>query len=229
MTIPSSQVLIPENKRILYSKMLNDDDTSIGAVMQIVRDLLAPPINGFYAWEPETIWLELDDLGCDISELNRSKLLCCIAMAIGPDVIYSNQTFKNIILNINNIPSNNEIEEDVSVEQIAWAIAFIEYFFKGKKTILFDYEPIKFTARMLHEEGMFLAPSPLKFAQSELSKLNNNNEYEKEVERALYSDDDKDYNDIVKEQLVKHNRINVYVSHMFNAELNDEADIRALG
>jgi hypothetical protein len=175
----------------------------------LLEDPNAPALLVYKA--PETIWAESQTRGIDIPEENRNKILMIAALKTRDPLIYDAHAFKNIVLVFNDELPNTEIAEEALPEQMAWAIECLEAL-DPTKSYYFDYEPVYYTALVLHRDGYFLAPQGLEYAQMSLDKLNKNIEVKSELQAALKKPE-KDMTDLVREQYIKMDRVKRYVEH----------------
>lgn len=151
--------------------ILNNQESCAAAVFLAARKLLG---SGFAAWEPESIWLELQSQGIDLSELNRDKLLAVTTLLATGSFYWDAAVFENTVMAFNHEWSSPEILQEASPAQMAWGICEAELILhrEGQEEGAFDYEPAQYAAVSLHRDGFVIAPEPLGFAQAELDKLN---------------------------------------------------------
>jgi len=194
----------------LSKTYLKDTEAPAILVHSAAQNLLT---NNFINYEPETIWLELEKLGLDIPVINRNKIMMINTLLSTDPIIYDVHMFKNMVLCFNNEIPNFDSTEEADPEQIAWAILNLN-FLEPKRTYYFDYEPVVYTAAVLHRNGFILAPEILDFAQEDLDTLNVNTELKSDVRNALKGTEVT--SDIIKEQLVKLNRIKKYLGIQYN-------------
>lgn len=200
------QSLIPDNRPSLR-ELLSTDESPAVAVYRAVTNIIGEgePIDD---WESETVEICLEKHGYSISEVNLNQCLVIMALRSGYDVFTSANVFQNMVLAINGEIPNPQVDEDIDVEQIAVAILVILQVQEGAD-LQFDYEPIQFIARELHEEGFFIAPQALEFAQEELDKLNYNCENCTSVREAMKDGSTED--PVIQVQLEKHKRVMDYI------------------
>ena len=121
-------------------------------------------------WEPESVWLELDDLGINIPRINRDKFLAAGSLAQTPAFFWDGIVFEKTTMSFNNILSDPEILQEASPAELSWAV------FEAKKLreldMDFDYEPKGYAAVCMHRVGLQVAPEELTFAQEALEKTN---------------------------------------------------------
>lgn len=208
------QNLIPQSGGILELKScVRDEDTPAILLQEVIKKLLGPSC---VTYEPDTIFLELERMDVEVPDLNKAKISMMNALVASDPVIYDYSVFKNAALLFNDEMPDVDVCEEVLPEQIAWAVKCFDLIY-SPSTLYFDYDPIVYTATVLHREGYFFAPTPLDYAQEELDKLNKNIEIKDELVKAIGNADDN--SDLVVEQRVKIARIGAYVLQKEN-ELN---------
>jgi len=220
-----TQALIPENKLDLGRRYLLDDDAPAVVVYETAALLLEGPAYALDAWEPETVWIELKRLGFSVGAANRNKILCCSAIKVNRAEIVHPNVFQNIVLTLNNEIPTVDQEEEVEVEQMAWALVCLRAFLPHRVLEL-DYGPVAYTADVLHDEGYVLAPQVLSFAQVGLTRKNHNLELEAEVRAALKAGHSE--SPIAKAQLEKLGQVDRYVSAMYEAYAKGMTDVKRL-
>lgn len=159
--------------------ILNNQESCATAILVAARKLLG---SGFAAWEPESIWLELQSQGIDLSEINRDKLMAAMTLLATGSFYWDAAVFENTTMAFNHEWSSPEILQEASPAQMAWAVCEAELLLhrEGKEEGAFDYEPAQYAAVSLHRDGFVVAPEPLDFAQAELDKLNRGHQEIKE-------------------------------------------------
>ena len=138
----------------------------------------------FLAWEPESIWLELEAMGVALSLENRDKVLAASTLVTAPHFYWDASVFENTVLAFNSMPSMPDAIQEASPNQIAWGVFEAELIcqYYAKHDFVYDYEPERYVATVLHRAGFLLAPELLVFAQDELDKLNVGN---KDIQEAV--------------------------------------------
>lgn len=150
-------------------RILQDEEATATGVSRAAEMLLGHQIRN---WEPESIWLELDDKGVDIPEMNRTKLLAVNSLIAEPAFYWDANIFENTALAFNNKPVLPEILQEASPGELSWAVYEAELLmYREGLNPAFDYEPKKYAAVILHRGGFVLAPELLVFCQEELDKL----------------------------------------------------------
>ena len=151
------------------ARILQDEEATATGVARSAELLLGHQIRN---WEPESIWLELDDKGIDVPEINRTKLLAVNSLILEPAFYWDANIFENTTLAFNNEPVLPEILQEASPGELSWAVYEAELLmYREGLDPMFDYEPAKYAAVVLHRDGFLLAPELLVFCQEELDKL----------------------------------------------------------
>jgi len=150
-------------------RILEDEEATATGVSRAAEMLLGHQIRN---WEPESIWLELEDKGVDIPPLNRDKLLAVNALRVEPAFYWDANIFEKTALAFNSEPVIPELLQEASPGQLSWAVYEAELLMYSQGLDPhFDYEPSRYAAVVLHRDGFLLAPELLVFAQEELDKL----------------------------------------------------------
>ena len=150
-------------------RILEDEEATATGVSRSAEMLLGHQIRN---WEPESIWLELEDKGVDVPQLNRDKLLAVNSLLIAPAFYWDANIFEKTALAFNNEPVIPELLQEASPGQLSWAVYEAELLmYREGLDPHFDYEPTNYAAVVLHRDGFILAPELLVFAQEELDKL----------------------------------------------------------
>ena len=147
-------------------EVLQDCDAPATAVFVAARHLLGPT---FIAYEPETLWLELDPCLA-----NRDKLMAAIALAMTPSFYWDYRVFGATTHALNNEMVVPEAVPHCSPSQMAWAAFEAELLFAlsdGESTRPeFDPSVEAYVAVCLFDAGMATTPPGLSFAAEELER-----------------------------------------------------------
>jgi hypothetical protein len=212
-TASVEQTLIPQ-KRISLSSILEDQSYPAQCVYAVAKIILG---EDFPEWESEVVTHELLEKYPEIPQENLDKILCCAGLAQHDNIIFSQaHVFKNVALVFNNQSPLADIDEVIHTGEALWAIVALNLF-DPEKRIYFDYEPITYIAKLMHEEGIMVAPISLKFAQEELDRLNKNLEFKDEIIKVLTGENKKP-NAALKVQLDRQNAIYRY-SKLMHADV----------
>lgn len=153
-------------------KIIQGEDACATAVF-IATHLFLP--DQFQAWEPESIWLALQEHNIDISVVNRDKLLAITTLIQTPAFYWDAKIFSSTAMAFNGSISTPEGIDEVSPAQLSWAVLEAELLMQSLNVDPeFDYEPKKYAAVSCYQDGLHLAPELLVFCQPELDILNNN-------------------------------------------------------
>ena len=151
-------------------KILGDDLSPASLQLRALPVLFTDMV---YAWEPESIWLGLDDYGIDATTMQRDKILAALTLAMNPAFYRDAGIFENTCLAFNNVPVFASVIQEASPSEMCWGCYEAELIVQraGMTHLEFDYEPAKYAAFSLHRSGFVLAPELLAFCQEELDKL----------------------------------------------------------
>ncbi len=148
-------------------ELLENDDSFATTLFFALKQLLSDMC---IAWEPESVWLELDDRGIDMPLINRDKFLAASSLVQSPAFYWDSNIFEKTTMSFNNVLSDSSILQEASPAQMAWAV------FEAEKLreldVDFDYEPRGYAAVCMHKAGLLVAPKELEFAQEELERIN---------------------------------------------------------
>ena len=134
----------------------------------------------FIAWEPETIRLEMEDLGVRMREENFEALMACVALKESTDFFWDANAFENICVALNGEIPDVDGEDVLSPAQIAWAVEQAVRIARSSfgaeipddlsTDDMFDYEPVNYTADTCLNAGMVCAPDELAFCGEQLKR-----------------------------------------------------------
>lgn len=151
---------------------LENERTPAGVVLVAARNILGP---GMSAWEPDTIRIELEENEkLTVPAVNFDKLFAAVTLTEVPAFYMEVLTFQNTVLAFNHEGANPDIVQEATPEQVAWGV-FEAELIRHENQLFdpeFDYEPVLYTAQVLHRAGMVMAPPLLAFAQDALNDLN---------------------------------------------------------
>jgi len=149
--------------------LLRDEATCAFACMRSMDTLLT---DQWFAWEPETLWLELSHLGVSVPVGNRDQIMAGRAVVTTGRFYYDALAFEKTCVSFSNDMPNYEALDDAPVEFIAWANdeAYKIHLFYTEQNLEYDREPVEYTAAQLKLAGFLVAPSQLHWAQERLDK-----------------------------------------------------------
>lgn len=159
---------VPSNvQRDRAKSVMEDCEASATAVMVAARYALGP---AFIAYEPETLWLELDPC-----HTNRDKLMAGIALAMTPSFYWDYRVFGATTHALNNERVAPETVPKCGPDQMAWATFEAELLFAltdGESTKPeYDASVEAYVASCLFDEGFVIPPAGLGFAEEELTGM----------------------------------------------------------
>lgn len=149
---------------------LRNEDSHAFTCLLAVKALLS---DSWLAWEPESIWLELQHLRVNVPVSNREQILAGRSLLTTGRFWYDMHAFERTCLAFNNEEPTNVGVEDAPVAFICWAIKEaddIHRQFTGGEVLRLDREPLLYTVIQLYREGFILAPSNTSWMQDELNK-----------------------------------------------------------
>ncbi len=170
------------NQSLTHAKsVLKNDESSATALFIAMQRLFGS--NSFLGWEPESIWLELDDNGVkDFPQENRDKILAVGTLIMGDAFHWDALVFEKTIVAFNNLPIVPDGIQEASPGELAWGVFEAELLsqYAGHNGE-YDYEPTRYMAASMHRAGLALSPELLVVAQEELDKLNSDQQELKDV------------------------------------------------
>jgi len=152
-------------------ELIRRRDTPASILLLAVKNVLGPAVG---AWEPDSIWHELDKENVKVPRVNRDKILAAFTLTEVPAFYWEVNTFMNTVMAFNNTVSNTSRIHEASPGEISWAVYEAEVVLHehGQFEPEFDHEPITYTAEVCHRAGLILAPRMLTFCQEALDKRN---------------------------------------------------------
>lgn len=171
-------------------EILSKEDATATAIYEAAKRLLGP---SFIAWEPESIWLEIDDHGVNMDEVNRDKLMAATTLIQTGGFYWDASMFENTALAFNDLPVVPDAIQEATPAQLSWAVLEAKLLLhrEMQEAGEFDHEPARYAAVSMYRTGFILAPELLEFAQDELDKLNQGNTELKEQIRKRWASLDK--------------------------------------
>lgn len=150
-------------------QLLRAETTTAAALYTAAKKLLGD----FLAWEPESVWLELERHGVDLPRENRAKLNACIALHLVPAFYWDAGVFEKTVVAFDNHEPNPDVVEEARPESLAWGIVDAEAVRRmvGDEHLDFDSEPKAYAAVVLNRAGLVVAPDELAFCQTALDRL----------------------------------------------------------
>lgn len=148
--------------------LLRDPSAAAVALMAAAKAQLGD----FLAWEPESIWLELDRQGVDLPAENRAKIMAGIALRLMPSFYWDGIVFEKTALAFDGLLPNPDILEEASPARLAWAVVEADWIIRAAKDASWEWghEPRAYAGVVLARAGFVLAPEQLSFAQNALDR-----------------------------------------------------------
>jgi hypothetical protein len=147
--------------------VIKDEDAFATALLIAARRKLGPT---FLAYEPETLWQELDP-----PTMNRDKLSAAIGLAVMPAFYWDVRALGATALAFNNEAVFVNRMPHTTPEQLVWAVLEAELVFALTEDEpaepFFDVEACAYVAAMLFDAGFVVCPEELKFAQEYLDDM----------------------------------------------------------
>lgn len=128
--------------------------------------------DAWLAWEPETIWLELERQEVIVPAEARDRLMAGVALRLVPSFYWDAIVFEKTCVAFDGQPAHTEILEEAAPSAMAWSVveaAWIRDRY-SEQSLTFEHEPVAYVSVVLDRAGFVLAPSQLAFAQAELDQ-----------------------------------------------------------
>lgn len=148
---------------------LRNEDSHAFTCLLAVKALLS---DSWLAWEPESIWLELQHLKVNVPLSNREQILAGRSLITTGRFWYDMHAFERTCIAFNNEEPTNLGIEDAPVAYICWAVKEaddIYRHFENGEVIELDREPMLYSVIQMFREGFALAPAPLQWVQRYLN------------------------------------------------------------
>lgn len=161
------------------AELLRTPGTSAVALLQAAGKLLGD----FLAWEPESIWLELEHQGIDVPECSRARFMAAIALRLVPAFYWDAIVFEKTAVALDGCCPHPDILEEASPAQLAWAVEEAAWILRIAKEPAWDFqhEPRAYAGVVLARAGFAVTPAQLDFAQLALDRARHDDGLRNEV------------------------------------------------
>ena len=212
----STRILIPEIGRGLASRILAQEAPT-AVVYEIVDRMIGHTKNDIDAWEPETIWKEMERIGIKLDVLQRDQVMVVTTLRKKVDLIFTTGfELKNVVLPLNHEVPMVDRDEVVEVEHLCWCVDFLKEYLP-EIPFFVDYGALEYVANILHEEGFFVPPTSLDFAAARLTEINKNAYDYADMVRDRVNGSTKKMSPIIEVQLQKMERAEQYSKMMLDS------------
>jgi len=136
-------------------------------------------------WEPETLWLQLEKDGVELSVQERNKLQAARTLKKNAASLWDNQVFQYIVQALNGVPFDPDTLQECIPAHMAWAVVESAAIFaaeegerdtEGEEAPEYDEDVQSYVAVCLKRAGMVYPPDPLVFAEDALARLQTKDE-----------------------------------------------------
>src|SRR4051812_44327141 len=93
-----------------------------------------------FSWEPESLWITLEQLGVDVPEVNRAKIQAGIALIYVPSFYWDAVVFEKTALAFNDELPHPAILQEARPTQLAWAVIEAKRIAEKLGLDTFDFE-----------------------------------------------------------------------------------------
>lgn len=132
----------------------------------------------FYGWEPDTIFMELQDYGVRVSDALEDKINCGLCLALQPAFLNDVTVFENCVRTMNDLETDVTIVQKPDIPYICAAIWEASMLMEREQQLPEDMEFVDdidtYVALAMFHDHYMLAPAELSFAQHILDKYNAN-------------------------------------------------------
>jgi hypothetical protein len=169
--IPES---LPETSRPVALEFLRkaDDDTSASVLYAATRVAYGKEM---LSWEPETLWLTMEEDKIDLSLANRDKLMAAISIIVNPQAYWDHIVFENVVQAFAGYVSNPDVIQESHPADISWAIFEMDTLRRmdpdGRGHIEFDEDVQQYMAVCLQRAGFVCVPDNMVIVEDNLASL----------------------------------------------------------
>lgn len=127
-------------------------------------------LGDYMAWEPESIWLELERQEVVMPVEARDRLMAAIALRLVPAFYWDAVVFEKTCVAFDGRPIHPAILEEAAPAAMAWAVVEAAWIRErySEQDLRFEHEPTAYVAVVLDRAGFAVAPSQLAFAEATL-------------------------------------------------------------
>lgn len=150
-------------------ELLRSRETSAIALLRAADTVLG---SAWLAWEPESVWLELEHDGIVVPVEARDRLMAGVALRLVPAFYWDAVVFEKTCVAFDGRPAHVEILEEATPAQMAWGVveaAWIRDRY-DEQALKLEHEPIAYASVVLDRAGFVLAPSQLSDVQDVLER-----------------------------------------------------------
>lgn len=149
---------MPASKTII-AEVLQDENTPASAIYPILLNEFGSEM---HEWEPETIWMEIqDEYGIDLVDCNKDKLIAVIGLLTTNSFYENFQAFEAIGKSLNGQTADFEWVTPLTPEEATWAV--IESKLLDETPEEFSREIQAYVREVLREGGLYTSPPALSF------------------------------------------------------------------
>lgn len=192
--------------------LLRDPKTSAIALLEAMRRLLGD----FLAWEPESMWLELERHGIDLPGGNRAKVMAGVTLHLMPSFYWDGIVFEKTAIALDGVEPNPDILEEASPASLAWAVVESRWILRPHPAWEFGHEPRAYAGVVMARAGFVVAPDELAFAQRALDRERHDDELRDEVAERWSKIDKASLSSLALEE----NRLDVQIARLAAVELH---------
>jgi hypothetical protein len=136
--------------------------------------------DNFLSWEPETLWLTLEQDGVTLGVPERNRLQAARTLRTVPASLWDNLVFQQVTQALNGIPFDPEALLECETAHMAWAVAESAEIFSTPEgateedltaTPEYDEDVQAYIAVCVQRDGMVCLPDELLFAKEALDNL----------------------------------------------------------
>lgn len=126
-------------------------------------------------WEPETLWLTLENDSVFLDNVERDKIQAARSLIVRPAFYWDNLVFQRTVQALNGQPFSAETIQEANAAHMCWAVyeaAVLRNLDPDDKKIPdFDEDVQQYVAVCLRREGFVVPPETLSFAEDNLENM----------------------------------------------------------
>ena len=154
-----------------------DQEPPVSVVILALKQLFGKEV---YEWEPETIFMGLEDWNVGVTDELREKVNCGLCLALQPTFLNDITVFENCVRAMNDLDVDVTIVQKPDIPYLCAAIYEAAMVMEREQDLTDDMEFIDdidtYVGLALFHDHYMLAPVELRFAQEVLEKNNANTE-----------------------------------------------------
>lgn len=128
-----------------------------------------------FAWEFDTIFEELKDLGIELDADAADRLMALLAIKANPAHLWDGGVFSNLVETLNFTECLSDTYNECSAGEVCWALEelleFGKYYQEDFSYEMYNDDPRIYAAGCVANEGFFVVPEQLSFCLHEFNRM----------------------------------------------------------